>query len=775
MWAGSEKPEPSPIPRPEDLIRELPGNPRFKTYIIADQLFSLLKVGGEEEFNAITIPLYGIGFKGLVRGVQLHAAAVLGLPGAVELEQLVGSEDTIFIVASHIYEPEDVTGDPNSPLWDRTKEELIEHGLWHERIHMAMDRWDSALKDKLASAVIRSNNELIIGVREVVDKLYEFESGSYEYAAEVLAWILAHIRNLEQVRLLIAEEFSRELGESIWDMWNESRPSEEEVRQLQEIAQDIQSYVSDESYISIVRSFLKPFIPNTGDKALKILKIANDTGIPIRLAGKTKRLLDFSTAEEIANSGGSVVIQVTDDVTVIVQKGETTEAQPRKSAPRPRDEEQGPRDGIRGQSRDSASGAGEQGESSKEEKGMTRREFLVRALQTIAALPSAERAVLEMMFGRLHDDSEKHSSFRIEDQELTIIAHHFFMPEGGLEIHMAVAELMGGLTGKSTVEIEATKQFWRETLTTDVSRLKFAKDEARAFLQSKYESYIEWGLNGAEGVREAIEEMLRIARGPTPEEIAAMREQYDAKYGRPSLSKEAVQQEVRPTAETQTEGAKSAVTKPEAPVTTTEAPSPISKFLYDVHEVVKAGFAAKPIPANYQILLSESLFDRVDIDNLERLGIGGKESPIKILSPKDIRNASINQNTSKESLACVIAKSDYDDPELWNSNHKQQIGASLLVLAEDLRGSHYLYLEGVIGLARALMNDDKDAIKRYLGLLFERTEKGMATDDAGLLELLLNDPRKLADYIRFKPIEPVDTEELLNRYKADVENYLVAA
>jgi hypothetical protein len=43
-----------------------------------------------------------------------------------------------------------------------------------------------------------------------------------------------------------------------------------------------------------------------------------------------------------------------------------------------------------------------------------------------------------------------------------------------------------------------------------------------------------------------------------------------------------------------------------------------------------------------------------------------------------------------------------------------------------------------------------------------------------LFYLLLKDPRRFSDYIKFKT-EPFDKDELYRNYKTVVENYLVAA
>lgn len=197
----------------------------------------------------------------------------------------------------------------------------------------------------------------------------------------------------------------------------------------------------------------------------------------------------------------------------------------------------------------------------------------------------------------------------------------------------------------------------------------------------------------------------------------------------------------------------------------------IEEFLTSIHSLAAPFISAADIPEGAQILLSETLFDEIDAQYLKKILRDNRF--IKIMGPKEIRNASLNRNRNRQNLACVIKTADYDNPELWNDNNKANNKAALLILNEDLEGSRYLYLEGIIGLARTMMNgeESKDSIERYIKLMFDKSED---ISNAQLLEFLLKDPRKFADYIKFKT-RPFDKEELYKNYKAVVDNYLIAA
>jgi hypothetical protein len=129
----------------------------------------------------------------------------------------------------------------------------------------------------------------------------------------------------------------------------------------------------------------------------------------------------------------------------------------------------------------------------------------------------------------------------------------------------------------------------------------------------------------------------------------------------------------------------------------------------------------------------------------------------------------MNSSVKKEKLACVVSRDEFNT--LWKSSHKNNNHATLLVLEDDLRSARYLYTEGVIGLARAMMNSDSQKVREYMRLLFETA----ADDD--VLELLKKDnPIEFAvkAILKFKPVVPIRTEEL-PEYKKVMEKYLIAA
>ena len=101
-----------------------------------------------------------------------------------------------------------------------------------------------------------------------------------------------------------------------------------------------------------------------------------------------------------------------------------------------------------------------------------------------------------------------------------------------------------------------------------------------------------------------------------------------------------------------------------------------------------------------------------------------------------------------------------------------------IVLDDRLGEENYLYLEGVVGLAKAMMDKDAEAAQAYMKLLFGGiTIDGVVVDEAVLEDLLKKGDSvgfALSAVLKFRPVVKIDPEEL-DRYKLMVENALMAA
>jgi hypothetical protein len=164
-------------------------------------------------------------------------------------------------------------------------------------------------------------------------------------------------------------------------------------------------------------------------------------------------------------------------------------------------------------------------------------------------------------------------------------------------------------------------------------------------------------------------------------------------------------------------------------------------------------------------LLSENLFG----DGIERQDVITALAPllksgcVEVVTLEEIKRRSINRKESKNKLSIILSSEDYNNEVIWRGlDRKESIRSSVLIVENDFIDNNYLYLEGVIGLARALMADKRFAIKSYYDLM---AETPLTEDKIGLLndDALNNISFALAAKLKFKPITRFNPQEISDR------------
>lgn len=182
-----------------------------------------------------------------------------------------------------------------------------------------------------------------------------------------------------------------------------------------------------------------------------------------------------------------------------------------------------------------------------------------------------------------------------------------------------------------------------------------------------------------------------------------------------------------------------------------------------------------------RVLLSENLFIDEGGDDafLQQMtiAIGSllKSGAVAIMAPDEMRRMAMNRSVTRENMALVFTREDFEDKTIWNGSDKEtSLRSSVLILDDRMTGSNYLYLEGVIGLAHAIMSDDRPAIREYYRLI-----SGVAIDDR-LLDLLKDGGQNNVAFavkamLRFRPIGIIADSEEFNRARLAMENALISA
>lgn len=187
-----------------------------------------------------------------------------------------------------------------------------------------------------------------------------------------------------------------------------------------------------------------------------------------------------------------------------------------------------------------------------------------------------------------------------------------------------------------------------------------------------------------------------------------------------------------------------------------------------IHAVALPQLQAAIATSGSKILVSKSLLSDED---MVALGTALNKDIVEIIDPTDMLHRATNTNagTNPGTLACVMSRLDFETLKAKGlTQHNNR--STLLVLEEDLKDVRYLYTEGVIGMARAMMVKDMQKAIAYRDLLF-----GPSVNNEMLNKLLQGDQvvffNELTDVFRFKPIIAIDTSHL-PEYKVIMENYL---
>jgi hypothetical protein len=147
---------------------------------------------------------------------------------------------------------------------------------------------------------------------------------------------------------------------------------------------------------------------------------------------------------------------------------------------------------------------------------------------------------------------------------------------------------------------------------------------------------------------------------------------------------------------------------------------------------------------------------------------------VDVMEPADIAKMIRIKNgkLTMDNTMIIMSKDEFDSNSILTAGQKKVWDkTSLLILKDKLIDKNYLYLEGVVGLARAIMNK-KEMYIRY----FYKELTGCDLDDEALGTL--GDPVAFAikAILSFKPITPLDSKDFDMRLcKLRMESYLAAA
>jgi hypothetical protein len=150
---------------------------------------------------------------------------------------------------------------------------------------------------------------------------------------------------------------------------------------------------------------------------------------------------------------------------------------------------------------------------------------------------------------------------------------------------------------------------------------------------------------------------------------------------------------------------------------------------------------------------------------------------IEILPEDDIvKYIKRSGRASRDKVAVILSSEDIDRPNsIWRDPDKAvSIKATVLAVGDKLTGPNYLYLTGLIGLARAVMANERDKVGMYYKLL---TGSDIDSNVLSLIDPAGSNntiPFALKAVLKFRPINKIDPA-ILDSMRIAMENFLISA
>lgn len=243
----------------KELIRKIYTDFPVDTYVVADQLYSLIadEDGGDGGLNIPKGSETRMSLEGIKISLRLNIAVKLGLPGASILQALFKNKGMIFLKASSMVKHDAEELNPAANTWNRTSEEIAMSFLWHERMEFLMHYLNPDLLDNINNVISKADSKSIVTMREALDKEYGVKAGSRHNSIDTLAYVTTEFRDLDRTQEFIREIFPRNLAEVIIEIWKKAQPSENEVLELQKTALSMLPRITEKSYFLIVKEHNK--------------------------------------------------------------------------------------------------------------------------------------------------------------------------------------------------------------------------------------------------------------------------------------------------------------------------------------------------------------------------------------------------------------------------------------------------------------------------------------------------------------------------------------
>lgn len=211
---------------------------------------------------------------------------------------------------------------------------------------------------------------------------------------------------------------------------------------------------------------------------------------------------------------------------------------------------------------------------------------------------------------------------------------------------------------------------------------------------------------------------------------------------------------------------------PEMDVPANVAKWSVRQILVAIHAVnMEAGCVAAPLPQDASVVLSRNLFGD-DFETSPLMGLFKSSANIEIAADsKTLKVRATNESEKNGRDRRIVVMTEDEFKTIWpDEDGRRQIRSSVLLLKNRLTDKNYLYVEGVVRLAFAMMKQDQMAVAAYYQLMsgkkLDIVTQNLFGDNAVAFAVKA--------VLEFRPADVKDEREFTD-YKIMVENALIRA
>ena len=211
-------------------MREVPGSGGFRTFVLADPLYSFIhRTEGAKSVARLVAPgaqVFGGGTGIALRFFdELGRAVELEVPGAEDLAAVVLSGGALFFLCSYFLDPESHLAGERSLPWSVAQERC--RLLWHERVWQGVNLLPPSIWTEIVDHAEAADSQDLTLLRQASKK-----TAAFTRTADLLARAFVEKRAEIDTERLIRRDFPARLHPALRSLRDDTRPTAGEIEAI---------------------------------------------------------------------------------------------------------------------------------------------------------------------------------------------------------------------------------------------------------------------------------------------------------------------------------------------------------------------------------------------------------------------------------------------------------------------------------------------------------------------------------------------------------------